>query len=159
MKKTINKKGKQMKVIFLKDVKGQGRKGDIKDVSDGHARNFLIPRKLAKEATDSNLKEFKNQKHSKKLRIEEETKNALELKDFLESKTITIKAQAGDSGKLFGAVTSKEISDYIKDNFKIDIDKKKLGLSGGIKAIGVHKIQAKLYNEISAELKVSVEKE
>ncbi len=146
-----------MKVILLKDVKGTGKKGDIKDVSDGHARNFLIPRGLAKEATSSSIKEHNAQEKSAKKRIEEDTKNANELKAKLESHKFVFTVKAGDSGKLFGAITNKEIAEKIKTDLGIDVDKKKVVISGGIKSTGSHDVVVKLYREISAKIVVEVQ--
>ncbi len=145
-----------MKVILLKDVKGTGKKGDIKEVSDGHARNFLIPRGLAKEATSSSIKEHDAQEKSAKKRIEEDTKHAKELKSTLENHKFEFVVKAGDSGKLFGAITNKEISEKIKSDLGIDIDKKKIAISGGIKSTGSHDVVVKLYREISAKIVVEV---
>ncbi len=145
-----------MKVILLKDIKGTGKKGDVKQVSDGHARNYLIPKGLAKEATSSNIKEHDAQEKSAKKRIQEDTAHANELKKILEKHKFIFEVKAGESGKLFGAITNKEIAEKIKSDLDVDIDKKKIIISGGIKATGNHDVVVKLYREISAKIVVEV---
>lgn len=148
-----------MKVILIKDVKGTGKKGELKEVSDGHARNFLIPKGFAMEASGSNLREFENHKRREEKRIKEETAEAIKTKEKIEGKSIAIKAKAGGSGKLFGAITSKEISEYISNEFGVDVDKKKIQLTGAIKSTGEYDIVLKLYREVSATLKLFVQED
>ncbi len=145
-----------MKVIFLKDVKGSGKKGEIKEVSTGHARNYLIPKGLVMEASSSNMKSYQNQQKIAKQKVEEDTESAKEIKKAIESKTLSITAKAGDSGKLFGAITNTEIADLIQKEHGFEIDKKKISLSGGIKSTGNHEITIKLYRNINAVLKLEI---
>ncbi|PID82896.1 MAG: 50S ribosomal protein L9 [Clostridiales bacterium] len=145
-----------MKIILLKDVKGTGKKGEIKTVSDGYARNFLLAKGLAKEATSSSIKEHDAQEKSAKKRIKEAIEEANEIKTVLEKHKFVIKVSAGDSGKLFGAITNKEISEKIKEELNIDIDKKKIVINGGIKTTGNHDVEIKLYKEIHATINVEV---
>lgn len=144
-----------MKVIFLKDVKGQGKKGEVKEVSDGYGRNFLIAKGLAREATSGNVKEIEAIKKSEQKRKEDELKKAKELANTLEEMTLTIKSKAGENGRLFGAVTSKQIADELKRS-KIIIDKRKIILDDPIRTLGVTQVQIKLYPEVTAKLKLHV---
>lgn len=146
-----------MKVILQADVKGLGKKDQLVNVSDGYARNFLFPKKLAVEPTANNIN-LMNQKNesikNKKIKdIELANKVAEKLKEI----TLTFKAKAGDNGKLFGAITSKEISEELKAKYGIEIDKKKIVLSEPIKNTGTYEMEAKLYANISGKLKVVVE--
>jgi len=145
-----------MKVILLKDIKGTGKKGDIINASDGHARNFLIPRKLAKPATDSSVKELQHQKASAKKRKEEELKKAKELAEELSKIEIKINTKAGESGKLFGSITNKDIAEILKKDYGHKIDKKKIVMDA-IKAIGRTEIQIKVYPNVVAKLNVIVD--
>ena len=138
-----------MKVILLKDVKGLGKKGDVVNASDGHARNFLFPRKLAKEATESNLHVLNNQK-DKAMREKQAG-----LASKLRGKEIKIVTKAGEGGRLFGAITSKDIAEEIDKNFNIKVDKKKV-VADTIKHLGSYDIEVKLYAEISTKMKVVV---
>lgn len=145
-----------MKVILLQDVKGTGKKGELVDVSDGYARNFLLPKKAAKKATAQAMSELKNAEESKAFKIEEEKKSANASKVVLESKVLNIKAKAGQNGKLFGSVTAKEISAELKKQFSITIDKRKITLDSDIKTFGTYKAQVKLYTGIIATVNVVV---
>ena len=145
-----------MKVILLSDVRGSGKKGDIVNVSDGYARNFLFPKKLAKEANAQALNELNNEIKAKEHKIEVQKNEALENAKKLEGKTIKISASAGENGKLFGSVTSKEISKEIKNNLGVDIDKRKINLKADIKAFGTYGCEIKLFNGITAKLNVLV---
>lgn len=145
-----------MKVILLQDVKGTGKKGELVDVSDGYARNFLLPKKAAKKATAQAMSELKNAEESKAFKIEEEKKSANASKVVLESKVLNIKAKAGQNGKLFGSVTAKEISAELKKQFSITIDKRKITLDSDIKTFGAYKAQVKLYTGIIATVNVVV---
>mgnify|MGYP000686571916 CR=1 FL=1 len=145
-----------MKVIFIKDLKGQGKAGDEKNISDGYAKNFLIPRGYAVEATNANLNDLKGKKESLDYKKEKEIENANNIKSQIEKIKLTVTAKAGEGGKLFGKVTSKEIADELKNKFNINIDKKKFVLPDGIKSIGICDITVKLYPGISAKLKVEV---
>ncbi len=148
-----------MKVILLKDIKGTGKKGQIINASDGHARNFLIPRGLAKPATDGNVSALSHQKESEAKRKAEELAAAKELADSIEKIEIVFKTQAGDGGRLFGSITSKDIAQVLKKDHKIDIDKKKFVMDGPIKLIGSQTIKIKVYPAVTAQLKVTVQAE
>lgn len=144
-----------MKVIFLKDVKGQGKKGEIKNVADGYARNFLIRQGLASPATDSKVKQLNREKESERNRKDQERQSAQLLADRLGEMTIVIEATAGVGGKLFGAVTGKQISKELESR-NIDIDKRKLLLEEPIRTLGVTEIAIKLHQDVTAKLKVQV---
>lgn len=145
-----------MKVILLKDIKGTGKKGDVINVSDGHARNYLVPRGLAKEATKGNINKLKAQKASEKKRQEKELKEAKALAEKISNITLNFKSKAGEGGKLFGSITSKDIAANLKKNHKIDIDKRKIVLDSPIKELGARYVDVKVYPEISAKMKVNV---
>lgn len=145
-----------MKVIFLQDVKGQGKQGEIKEVSDGYARNFLIPKGLAVEATKTRLKEIEEQQEKQRKTQEREKTEAVKVQQILNGKSVTIKARTGSGDKLFGAVTAKEIAETIQKQFKVDIDKKKFELAEPIKHIGEYPVKIKIYPSVQAEIKVIV---
>ena len=145
-----------MKVVLLQDVKGSGKKGELVEVSDGYARNFLFPRKLSKEANAQAMNELKNAESSRQFKIETDKANANSAKAKLEDKTIKITAKAGKNNKLFGSVTAKEISAEIKKQLGIDVDKRKITLDTDIKAFGTYNCEVKLYQGIIAKLKVQV---
>ena len=145
-----------MKVVFLADVKGQGKKDQIKEVSDGYARNFLLPKKLAAPADAKVMNEIKNKEASKLHKIEVEKAEANALAEKLKTVTVKITAQAGADGRLYGSVTSKDIVEALEKQFGIVIDKRKLTLPEPIKAFGVYIIDVKLYTEISGKVNVSV---
>lgn len=144
-----------MKVILLADVKGHGKKGELCNVSDGYARNFLFPKKLAVEADNAALNELKNREESVAHHKKEEIKAANETASKLEGKTVVIKAKAGQGGRLFGSVTSKEIAQEIKNTLGIEIDKKKM-TAPDIKNFGEYTAEIKLYQGITAKLTVKV---
>lgn len=144
-----------MKVILLQDVKGTGKKDDIVNVSDGYGRNFLLPRKLAVEATAQAMNDIKNRERAKEYHIEEEKKAARAVAQKLEGLTVKIKAKAGTSGKLFGSVTSKEVAEEISRVAGVDIDKRKVNMDD-IKSFGTYSCEVKLYQGISAKLYISV---
>ena len=145
-----------MKVILQQDVKGHGKKGDIVNVSDGYARNFLFPRKLAAEATEANL-HTRNVAEQKALRQKEkEVAGAKEIAEKLQSLTVSIKAKAGDAGRLFGAVTGKEIVDALAQQHKITIEKNKIVQTEPIKTLGSYEVKVKLGNEVSGVIKLEV---
>ena len=145
-----------MKVILQQDVKGQGKKGELKEVSDGYARNFLFPRKLAVEATADNINTMKLQEKAKQAQIAKEKAEARENADKLKDCTVKISAKAGSNGKLFGAVTSKEISDALAAQYNIEIEKNKIIQAEPIKTYGSFEVKVKLGHEISTSLKVMV---
>lgn len=145
-----------MKVVLLTDVKGVGKKGELINASDGYARNFLLPRKLAKEANAQAMNELKNAEASKAYKIKSETEEAQRASDALSGKIVRITAKAGQGGRLFGSVTAKEIAQEIKKQFGFEIDKRKINLDGDIKAFGTYQFEIKLYAGITAKLSVSV---
>lgn len=145
-----------MKVILLQDVKAQGKKGQVINVSDGYAQNFLFPRKLAKVADAQVMTELKNKEESNAFREAEDRKAAGELKKKLDEATLVFQTTGGADGRLYGAITSKDISDKIKSDLKLDIDKKKIDVGSNIKVAGEYSVGIKLYHEISATLKVVV---
>lgn len=145
-----------MKVIFNVDVKGQGKKGEMKEVSDGYARNYLLPRKLANEATTDNINAMKLKEKAKAAQIAREKEQALENAKKLDAVMVTIRAKAGNGGKLFGAVTSQEISDALKEQHGIEIEKNKVVQAEPIKTYGVYDIKAKLGYEISGTIHLQV---
>jgi large subunit ribosomal protein L9 len=144
-----------MKVILLQDIKNVGKKGDVIEASDGYARNFLFPRKLAQEANDSNMHILNNKKENERKQKLAELEAAQKLAGELKGKEITIKAKAGESGKLFGAITSKDVSELIKQQYKIEIDKKKIVMDT-IKLVGGYEIDVKLYPEVITKMKVII---
>lgn len=145
-----------MKLVLLQDVKSLGKKGEMVNASDGYARNFLIPKGLAKEVNNQVLNEFKNAENSKKYKTEQDIAAANSAKEKLDGKTLTIKSKTGQSGKLFGSITSKEVAAEIKAKFALDIDKRKIVMND-IKSCGVYTAEVKLYTGISAKLNVEVE--
>ena len=144
-----------MKVILLQDVKKIGKKGDVIEASDGYARNFLFPRKLAQEASDSNMHILNNKKENERKQKLAELEAAQKLAGELKGKEITIKAKTGESGKLFGAITSKDVAELIREQYKIEIDKKKIVMDT-IKLAGGYEIDVKLYPEVSTKMKVII---
>ncbi len=144
-----------MKVIFQQDVKGQGKKGELKTVSDGYARNYLLPRGLAMEATNDNLNAYKLKEKAKAAQMAKEKAAALEAAEKLGAVQVKV-AKAGGSGKLFGAVTSKEISDALKEQHGLEIDSKKIVQAEPIKSYGAFDVKAKLGYEISGTIHVLV---
>lgn len=145
-----------MKVILLQDVKGTGKKGELVEVSDGYARNFLLPKKVAKKATAQAMSELKNAEESKAFKIEEDKKAANATKAVIENKSLNITAKAGQGGRLFGSVTAKEIAQELKKQLNINVDKRKISLDADIKAFGTYNADIKLYTGIVAKLKVVV---
>ena len=145
-----------MKVVLLQDVKDIGKKDQVVNVSDGYARNFLLPRKLAKEATAAAMSDVKAKESARAHHKQEEIKAANELKAMLNGKEVTIKAKAGKEGKLFGAVTSKDVAAAIKAQHKIEIDKKKIVMKD-IKTFSRVDVEIKIYPEIQAKITVNVE--
>ena len=145
-----------MKVILLQDVKSIGKKGDLCNVSDGYARNFLLPRKLAKEANAQAMNEFKNAEAAKEYKIKKETEQAQENKKALDGRQVKIYARAGQGGKLFGSVTSKELAEEIGRQYGVEVDKRKVVLDGDIKAFGTYSFDVKFYNGIDANISVAV---
>lgn len=147
-----------MKVILLADVKGQGKKGELCNVSDGYARNFLFPKNLAVEANAAAMSELKSREDAKAHHIKEEKQAAAATAQKIEGKTITLTAKAGANGKLFGSVTAKEVAAGVKSALGIEIDRKKLTVND-IKSFGDYSAEIKLYNGISAKFTVTVKPE
>ena len=145
-----------MKVVLLADVKGSGKKGELVNVSDGYARNFLFPKKLAKEANAQALNELKNAEESKAFKIKQETEAAQASADKINGKSVSILAKAGQGGKLFGSVTAKEIAEAIKKQYGVDVDKRKIDAKGDMKAFGTYECEVKLYSGITATVKAVV---
>ena len=144
-----------MKVILLKDVKGTGKKGDVVNVSDGHGRNFLIPRGLAKEATDGGVSAAKHQKASEDKRNAEALAEAKELAAKIESLKVTFQAKSGEGSKLFGSITNKDVANMLEQQHGIKIDKKKVKMDQ-IKMLGTFKAEIKVYPKVVAKLEVYV---
>ena len=145
-----------MKIVFNEDVRGQGKKGEIKDVSDGYARNYLLPRKLASEATPDAINAIKLKEKAKAAQAAKEKAQALEYAKKLEAVQVTIRAKAGNGGKLFGAVTSEVISKALKEQFDMDIEKNKIVQAEPIKSYGAYTVKAKLGYEVSGNISVLV---
>lgn len=145
-----------MKVILQADVKGQGKKGEVKEVSDGYARNFLLPKKLAVEASADALNAIRNHDAAVARRKEEEKQAARAMADKLSSMPVRVTKKAGDNGKLFGAVTGKEIADAFKAQYKQEIDHRKIVLDEPIKVYGKYELKVKLFPEITGTLYVVV---
>lgn len=145
-----------MKVLLLADVKGQGKKDQIVEVSDGYARNFLFPKKLAVVADAKVMSETKSKEEAKQFKLKEEKSAAKALADKLGTLTVKITASSGGDGRLYGSITSKDIAEKLKEQYNIEIDKRKLVLSENIKSYGTYDVEVKVYPEISAKLKVTV---
>lgn len=144
-----------MKVVLLADVKGLAKKGELVNVSDGYARNFLFPKKLAVEANSTAMNELKNREEAKAHHLAEEKKAAEEIANIIDKKQVVITAKAGASGKLFGAVTTKEIGAAIKQAFGVEIDRRKMSVAD-IKQFGEYTAEIKLYSGVSATITVIV---
>lgn len=144
-----------MEVILKEDVKGLGKKGEKVKASDGYARNFLFPKKLAVEANAQTITEYNNSEASKKHKIDVEIANAEESKKKIEGKTVKLRAKAGQNGKLFGSVTAKEVASEIKNQLSVEVDKRKITMND-IKNFGTYEAEVKLYQNISAKLYVEV---
>ena len=145
-----------MKVILLADVKGQGKKNDVIEVSDGYGKNFLIPRKLAKPADAQSLNDVKVKEAARLYRIETEKKEALALSETLKGILVKIPASSGADGRLYGSVTTKDIVEKLQADHKITLDKRKLVLNDPIKAYGKYEVEVKLYTEVSGKINVLV---
>jgi large subunit ribosomal protein L9 len=145
-----------MKVILLQDVKAVGKKGELANVSDGYARNYLLPRKLAKEANAQAMNEYQNAQASKEHKIQVEKETAQKQADFLQDKVVKMTAKAGQNGKIFGSITAKEVAAEMKRQFSVDVDKRKVNLVSEIKTFGTFIAEVKLYAGISASIRVEV---
>jgi large subunit ribosomal protein L9 len=145
-----------MKVILLKEVKGMGKEGDLVNSKDGYARNYLIPRNMAIEATSENLRKWEEAKKQEAAKKKQEIEEANALKERLEKLTVEVKAKGGSGGRLFGSVTSQDIAAALKEQHGVDIDKRKIEMKDNIKNAGAAEVDLKLYPEVSAKLKVNV---
>ncbi len=148
-----------MKVIFLKDVKGSGKKGEVKDVADGYAKNFLIKNGNAVEANTKNMSALRGQEKRAEKDAQEELAEAKALKEKLESLTVELKAKSGEGGRLFGSITTKQIAQALQKDFGIKIDKRKMDLPDAIRSLGYTNVPIKLHHEVNATLKVHVTEE
>ena len=146
-----------MKVILLEDVKSVGKKGDLVEIKEGYAKNFIIPKKLGVEATDANRNTLKLQKQNQEKIAKEQLEAAQALAVEIEQLTVKMEIKGGEGGKIFGSVSSKEIAKAVSDQFGKEIDKKKIQLSEAIKVAGIHEVTVKLHPKVSAKLKVHVE--
>ena len=145
-----------MKVILLENIKGVGKKDEVINASDGYARNFLFPKKLAVEANSENMSKLKNKQDSQQFKRNVEKDKAEEIANKMKEIILVIKVKAGDNGKIFGGVTAKEISENLKQQFNIDVDKKKIIVNDTIKNLGMFNISVKLFEGIIGNLKVNV---
>ncbi len=145
-----------MKVILLDNIKGVGKKDEVIDVNDGYARNFLIPKKKAVEANNSTLSTLKSKQDSKEHQRQVEKEEAIKIKDKLSKIMLTLKVKAGENGKIFGGVTSKEIADALDKEHKIKIDKKKIELKDTIKSLGAFNVKVRLFPDVIGEVKVNI---
>ena len=145
-----------MPVVLLEDVKALGKKGEIVKVNDGYARNFILPKKLGIEANAKNLNDLKLQKANEEKLAAERLAKAKELAKKLEAASVTVSIKAGDGGKAFGSVSSKEITKAISDQLGLEIDKKKLALAEPIKTFGTHEVPVKLHKDVTGKLSVKV---
>ena len=146
-----------MKVILLEDVKSLGKKGEIVNVNDGYARNFILPKKLGLEATSKNLNDLKLQKQNDEKVAQEKLDAAKALAEEIKEKSITVKIQAGVEGRVFGSISSKEIATEAKKQLNMDIDKKKIVIPDAIKSLGTYNVNIKLHKDVTATLRVKVE--
>ena len=145
-----------MKVIFLQDVKGSGKKGEVKNVSDGYARNMLIPKGYAIEATKGNIRSLEKVKEKQAEEEAQQRSAASEKAEQLKKAQVTIVTKSGEGGRLFGSITSKDIADAVKEQTGISVDKKKIKLDQPIKNLGTFHVEIKLYYDINAEITVTV---
>ena len=145
-----------MKVIFLKDVKGKGKKGEVKNVADGYAHNFLLKQGLAVEANPSNVSSLNAQKKKEEKLAAEELAEAKQLKAKIDEITVELTAKSGEGGRLFGSITTKQIAEELQKKHSIKVDKRKIELEDAIRSLGVTKVPVKLYPEVTATLNVHV---
>lgn len=145
-----------MKVILLQDVKALGKKGEVVNVNDGYARNFILPKKLGVEANGKNLNDLKLQKNNEAKVAQEHLDAAKKLAEKLKAGKVVLTMKVGEGGRTFGSVSSKEIAEAVKEQMHLDIDKKKIQLKEQIKTLGTHIVSVKLHPEVTAELNVSV---
>ena len=145
-----------MKVIFLQDVKGQGKKGEVKEVSPGYAQNFLFKKNVAIEATAENVNKLKQAEAGEARKAAAVLAEAQELAAVLKETTVTVKTKAGEGGRVFGAVSTKQIADALKEQKKITVDKRKILLDEAIKSLGVTVVAVKFHQDLTAEFRVHV---
>lgn len=145
-----------MKVILKENIKGVGKKNEVINASDGYARNFLFPKNLAVEATAENMNKLNSQNEAKQYKKDVEKEKAKEIAKKLENITLQIKVQAGENGKIFGSVSSKEISESLEKQYKISIDKKKIELKDPIKVLGTKTVEARLFEGVVGKIKLNV---
>lgn len=148
-----------MKVILLKNIKGTGKKGEVKEVAEGYARNYLIPRKMAVAATEGNVNALKDQKKREAKRKEREQQEAEVLAEKLNDLKVVLSVKAGEGGRIFGSITSKQIGQALKKNYQLNVDKKKIQLNEPIRSLGVTQVPVKLHPEVTATLFVQVVEE
>ena len=145
-----------MKVILLKDVKGTGKKNEVKEVSDGYARNYLLPKKLAVPADNTNMKELNEKNKSKELKAQKEYEEAVELGDKMKEMNIEIYSKAGEGGRLFGSITAKEIAEQLKKQKGIAVDKRKILLNEPIRVLGSRFVEIKIHQKVVTKIRVDV---
>ena len=145
-----------MKVILKDNIKGVGKKNEVINASDGYARNFLFPKNLAVEATPENMQKLNSQNQAKQYRKDQEKEQAQEIAKKLEKITVEIKVQAGENGKIFGSVSSKEVAESLEKQYKIVIDKKKIEIKEPIKVLGTRTIEARLFEGVIGKIKINV---
>lgn len=145
-----------MKVILKDNIKGVGKKNEVINASDGYARNFLFPKNLAVEATPENMQKLNSQNQAKQYRKDVEKEQAQAIAKKLETITVEIKVQAGENGKIFGSVSSKEIAECLENQYKITIDKKKIEVKEPIKVLGARTVEAKLFEGVTGKIKINV---
>jgi large subunit ribosomal protein L9 len=155
LKWQINR-GETMKVILKADIKGVGKKDQIINASDGYARNYLFPKNLAVEANNENMSKLKSKNDANAYRKSVEKEEAQKVADKISKTTLKIEVKAGDNGKIFGGVSTKEIAESLENQYKIKVDKKKINLKETIKTLGVHTVEIKLYEGVIAKLKIDV---
>ncbi len=145
-----------MKVIFLQDVKGSGKKGEMKNVADGYARNMLLPKKLAVEATPENISHLKGQQSSAQHKMDVEKQNAEDIKAKINDQIVRITCKAGTGGRLFGSVTASQVAQFLAEQYGCKVDKKKISLKSEIKSFGTFEAEVRLYTGVSAVIRVMV---
>ena len=148
-----------MKVILLQDVKSLGKKGEIVEVSDGYARNYVLPKKLGAEANSKNMNDLKLQKANEEKVAKQQLEAAQEMAKLLETKEVVVKMKSGEGGKTFGSISSKEIAEEAKKQCDLALDKKKIQLPEEIKSLGVYEVHVKLHTKVTGRLKVKVVEE
>lgn len=146
-----------MKVIFLQDVKGQGKKGEVKKVPQGYANNYLLKNNLAEKATPGNLRKLKAQQEKQAEQEQEAKESAEKLKQKLAELTVNIKAKAGDGGRLFGSVTNKQIADELQKQYKIKVDRRKIELEDPLRALGQYQVSVRLHPDVTGTISVKVD--